>query len=119
VGAWAAGRFPAADNLSDAALGVASALRRPRPAHLRRDSSVERYRATGSRLALRVAMAAGVVAVGRHHDPEIAVFLNFDWYSPQYRSYHTEDELRRWYGEAGFGDVRILPQHVSAIGRAN
>jgi hypothetical protein len=80
---------------------------------------VERYRATGSRLALRVAMAAGVVAVGRHHDPEIAVFLNFDWYSPQYRSYHTEDELRRWYGEAGFGDVRILPQHVSAIGRAN
>lgn len=82
-----------------------------------RDKYVERYRQTGSRWALRVAMAAGAVAVGKHHDPEIAAFLNFDWYSPQYRSYHTEDQLRGWYQEAGFRDVRILPQRVSAIGR--
>ena len=81
-----------------------------------RDRAAARYRATGSRLAYRVAMYAGAVAVGQHRDPEIAAFLNFDWYSPQYRSYHTEDEVAGWYGEAGFEPVTILPQGVSAIG---
>jgi len=82
-----------------------------------RDRYAERYRATGSRLAYRVAMAAGALAVGRHKDPEIAAFLNFDWYSPQYRSYHTEDELRGWFEETGFEPADVLPQRVSAIGR--
>jgi SAM-dependent methyltransferase len=81
-----------------------------------RDHFVERYHATGSRWARRVAMAAGAVAVGRHRDPEIAAFLNFDWYSPQYRSYHTEEQLLGWFQSAGFSDVRILPQRVSGIG---
>ncbi len=80
-----------------------------------RDRYAERYRATGSRFAYRVAMAAGALAVGRHKDPEIAAFLNFDWYSPQYRSYHTEEQLRGWYREAGFEETRILPQRVSGI----
>ena len=83
-----------------------------------RDKYAERYRATGSRLAFQIAMAAGALAVGRHHDREIAAFLNFDWYSPQYRSYHTEEQLRGWYQEADFADVRILPQRVSGIGQA-
>lgn len=83
-----------------------------------RDHYAERYRATGSRFAWRMAMIAGAAAVGRHHDPEIAAFLNFDWYSPQYRSYHTEEELRGWYREAGFKDMRILPQRVSGIGES-
>jgi SAM-dependent methyltransferase/uncharacterized protein YbaR (Trm112 family) len=83
-----------------------------------RDDYAERYRATGSRLAYRIAMAAGALAVGRHKDPEIAAFLNFDWYSPQYRSYHTESELRSWFDELGFRDVRILPQRVSGIAHA-
>jgi SAM-dependent methyltransferase/uncharacterized protein YbaR (Trm112 family) len=82
-----------------------------------RDRYAERYRATGSRLAYRLAMAAGALAVGRHRDPEIAAFLNFDWYSPQYRSYHTEHQLRSWYLEAGFDPPTLLPQRVSGIGR--
>ncbi len=81
-----------------------------------RDRAAARHQATGSRIARRVAVYAGLVAVGRHRDPEIAAFLNFDWYSPQYRSYHTEAELERWYNEAGFDSIRILPQRVSAIG---
>ncbi len=81
-----------------------------------RDHAAARHQATGSRIARRVAAYAGSVAVGRHRDPEIAAFLNFDWYSPQYRSYHTEGELERWYSEAGFDSIRILPQRVSAIG---
>jgi len=80
-----------------------------------RDRAAARYQATGSRLACRVAAYAGLVAVGRHRDPEIAAFLNFDWYSPQYRSYHTEEELTRWFHEAGFDDARILPQPVSGV----
>src|SRR5713226_5675062 len=82
-----------------------------------RDRAAAYHQATGSRLARRVAAYAGSVAVGRHRDPEIAAFLNFDWYSPQYRSYHTEAELEGWYREAGFDvGVRILPQRVSGIG---
>jgi SAM-dependent methyltransferase/uncharacterized protein YbaR (Trm112 family) len=82
-----------------------------------RDRYAEKYRATGSRWAYRIAMCAGALAVGRHRDPEIAAFLNFDWYSPQYRSYHTEEELQRWFDEAGFSSVQSLPQRVSGIAR--
>jgi hypothetical protein len=56
-------------------------------------------------------------AVGAHSDPEIAAFLNFDWYSPQYRSYHSEDELMGWFREAHYADVRVLPQRTSGIAR--
>ena len=80
-----------------------------------RDRAAARHQATGSRIAWRVASYAGTVAIGHHRDPEIAAFLNFDWYSPQYRSYHTEEELTHWFHEAGFSDVRILPQRVSGI----
>jgi SAM-dependent methyltransferase len=81
-----------------------------------RDRAAARYRATGSRLAYWVAMGTGAVAVGQHRNPEIAAFLNFDWYSPQYRSYHTEEELAAWYLEAGFQPATLLPQRVSGIG---
>lgn len=82
-----------------------------------RDRAAARYQATGSRLAYQIAKYTGAVTVGQHRDPEIAAFLNFDWYSPQYRSYHTEEEVAAWYHEAGFSDVHLLPQRVSAIGR--
>lgn len=81
-----------------------------------RDRAAARHQATQSRLAYLIAKYAGAVAVGRHRDPEIAAFLNFDWYSPQYRSYHLEEEVEQWYREAGFDNVRILPQRVSAVG---
>src|SRR6266404_9694157 len=80
-----------------------------------RDRAAARHQATGSRIAWRVASYAGTVAIGHHRDPEIAAFLNFDWYSPQYRSYHTEEEVERWYREAGFVRLRMLPQRVSAV----
>jgi SAM-dependent methyltransferase/uncharacterized protein YbaR (Trm112 family) len=81
-----------------------------------RDRAVVRHQATGSKLSFQIAKYAGAVAVGSHKDPEIAAFLNFDWYSPQYRSYHSEEELAQWYLEAGCENVRMLPQRVSAIG---
>ena len=81
-----------------------------------RDRATARYQATGSRLAYQIAQYTGAVAVGQHSDPAIAALLNFDWYAPQYRSDHTEEEIAAWYHEAGCGDVRLLPQRVSAIG---
>jgi uncharacterized protein YbaR (Trm112 family)/trans-aconitate methyltransferase len=69
---------------------------------------------TGRRLLAR---SINLVAVGEHVNPEIAAFLNFDWYSPPFRSRHTVTELEEWYREAGFATPRILPVEVSAIGR--
>ncbi len=65
----------------------------------------------------RVALAKfyALFAVGGHTEPKIAEFLNFDWYSPQYRSYHSEEELLRWFPEEGFGNVTILPMRTSGI----
>ena len=64
-----------------------------------------------------LARTLNLIAVGEHVDPQIAAFLNFDWYSPPYRFRHTEDEVREWYSTAGFGEPRLLPVRVSAIGR--
>jgi GT2 family glycosyltransferase/uncharacterized protein YbaR (Trm112 family)/SAM-dependent methyltransferase len=63
----------------------------------------------------RLAQLLALFAVGGHTDKKIAEFLNFDWYSPQYRSYHSEDELLRWFPEEGLGNVTILPMRTSGI----
>jgi SAM-dependent methyltransferase len=59
------------------------------------------------------------VAVGEHDDPSIAAFLNFDWYSPPYRSRHVPEELDEWFQAAGFSEPRFLPVDLSAIARAD
>ena len=33
----------------------------------------------------------------------------FDWWSPRYQSHHTPEQVRRWFVEEGFDDVRELP----------
>ena len=63
----------------------------------------------------RLAQFLALFAVGAHPEQKLAEFLNFDWYSPQYRSYHSEDELLRWFPEEGFADVTILPMRTSGM----
>lgn len=63
-----------------------------------------------------LARVLGLVAVGNHWDARIAAFLNFDWYSPPFRSRHTQAELRGWYEQAGLARIDVLPEPVSAIG---
>jgi GT2 family glycosyltransferase/uncharacterized protein YbaR (Trm112 family)/SAM-dependent methyltransferase len=63
----------------------------------------------------RLAQFLALFAVGGHTDRKIAEFLNFDWYSPQYRSYHSEDELLQWFPQEGFEGVTILPMRTSGI----
>ena len=77
-----------------------------------------RMRNRGGMVSNGVARMLSAVAVGEHLDPGIAAFLNFDWYSPPYRSRHTEAELAEWYSRVGFDEPRMLQLPVSAFGRA-
>jgi SAM-dependent methyltransferase len=36
-----------------------------------------------------------------------SVMINYDWYSPVYRSRHTEEEVRKWCAEAGLEVVNM------------
>lgn len=76
-----------------------------------------RMRQRGGPVRLGLARMISAVAVGDHLDPGIAAFLNFDWYSPPFRSRHTVEELVEWFREAGFEAPRLLPVPVSGIGR--
>lgn len=44
------------------------------------------------------------------------VLDTFDWYSPKYQSKHTVEEVRGWFEEAGFMDVKECEIPVSVRG---
>jgi SAM-dependent methyltransferase len=71
----------------------------------------------GGPLRRGLARVLSFVAVGEHDDPGIGAFLNFDWYSPPYRSRHVAEELHEWSRTAGFSEPRFLPVDLSAIAR--
>lgn len=50
-----------------------------------------------------------IVNFSAHPDEENRVCDTFDWYAPQYQHHHTEDELKTWFREAGFEDLKVLP----------
>ena len=50
-----------------------------------------------------------VVNFSNHPDWVLRVCDNYDWYAPQYQSHHTVAELKRWFEEEGFTDLRELP----------
>ena len=41
----------------------------------------------------------------------------FDWYSPQYQSKHTYEEVFRWFEECELGDVQVLFEPIALRGR--
>jgi SAM-dependent methyltransferase len=45
-----------------------------------------------------------------HADPLWRVLDTFDWYSPRFQWKHDEREVRRWFEELGFSDVRRMPE---------
>lgn len=73
---------------------------------------------SGGSMRRGLARLLSFVAVGEHDDPRIAAFLNFDWYSPPYRSRHVAEELQEWFRVSGFAEPRFLPVDLSAIARA-
>lgn len=56
-----------------------------------------------------------VANFSNHPDWTLRVCDNFDWYAPRYQSHHTLEELKRWFAEEGFVDLRELPP--ARIGR--
>ncbi len=77
-----------------------------------RPESLERWCRFGARLG-------GIPVVNRtlnkvvnfsaHPSWENRVCDTFDWYAPEHQHHHTVDELRHWFEQAGFGDLRVLP----------
>ena len=49
-----------------------------------------------------------VVNFSNHPQWEVRLCDTFDWYSPRYQSHHTSGELRGWFEEEGFAEVREL-----------
>jgi len=60
-----------------------------------------------------------VFMIFMHEDPHWRVLGTFDWYAPRYQWLHEEAEVKRWYEELGFEDVRRQPERnmVSVRGR--
>jgi hypothetical protein len=43
-----------------------------------------------------------------HKNWRVRLQENFDWFSPQYQSHHTKEEVLDWFNEAKLGDISIL-----------
>ena len=50
-----------------------------------------------------------IVNFSAHPNYENRVCDTFDWYAPQFQYHHTVEELCRWYEEAGFVNLKVLP----------
>lgn len=48
-----------------------------------------------------------VFPVNRQPDPEARVLDTLDWYSPQYQSKHTYEQVFRWFESCGLGNLTV------------
>jgi SAM-dependent methyltransferase len=64
-----------------------------------------------------VGTLAQVLQASGSPDDEECVSDTFDWHTPQFRSYHTADEVRGWFERAGFEVVWTGAFPVSMRGR--
>ena len=58
-----------------------------------------------------------VVRVSTSLNDEECISDTFDWHCPQYRSYHTDDEVAGWFREEGFAVNRVGEFITSVRGR--
>ena len=56
-----------------------------------------------------------VLATVEHPDPLWRVLDTFDWYSPRYQWLHDETEVRRWFTDLGFEDVKTNAQPMVCV----
>jgi SAM-dependent methyltransferase len=54
-----------------------------------------------------------IVNFSAHPNRENRLCDTFDWYAPKYQHHHTVEELRMWFQDAGFEDLRVLPPEKS------
>ncbi|MGH7127563.1 MAG: methyltransferase domain-containing protein, partial [Planctomycetaceae bacterium] len=50
-----------------------------------------------------------VVNFSAHPDPQNRLCDTFDWYAPESQHHHTLEELRGWFRDAGYVDLKVLP----------
>jgi SAM-dependent methyltransferase len=55
--------------------------------------------------------------VSLHSSASMRVLDTFDWYSPDYQSKHTYEEVFRWFESAGLEDLRVMHEPISVRGR--
>jgi SAM-dependent methyltransferase len=58
-----------------------------------------------------------VFPVNRNPNRQWRVLDTFDWYSPQYQSKHTYEEVFRWFESCGMEDLHVVEVPVSVHGR--
>jgi SAM-dependent methyltransferase len=58
-----------------------------------------------------------VFPVNRNPNREWRVLDTFDWYSPQYQSKHTYEEVFRWFESCGMEDLHVGGMPISVHGR--
>jgi 2-polyprenyl-3-methyl-5-hydroxy-6-metoxy-1,4-benzoquinol methylase len=54
-----------------------------------------------------------VVNFSAHPSYENRVCDTFDWWAPRFQYHHTVEELKRWFTEAGFSQLKELPPEKS------
>jgi SAM-dependent methyltransferase len=57
-----------------------------------------------------------VFPVNRHRDPEVRVLDTLDWYSPQYQSKHTYEQVFRWFESCGLEGLTVGNSPVGVRG---
>jgi SAM-dependent methyltransferase len=58
-----------------------------------------------------------VLPVNRNPNRQWRVLDTFDWYSPQYQSKHTYEEVFRWFESCGMVDLHVAGVPISVHGR--
>lgn len=59
---------------------------------------------------LRSSRLEKVFFIFMHEDAAWRTIGTFDWYSPRFQWLHTEDEVKRWFRDLGFDDVKRMPE---------
>jgi hypothetical protein len=55
--------------------------------------------------------------VNRQPDPQARILDTFDWYSPEYQSKHTYEEVFRWFESCALEDLHVGEIPISIRGR--
>ena len=58
-----------------------------------------------------------LLPVNRNPNPAWRVLDTFDWYSPEYQSKHTYEQVFRWFESCGLENVRVLEEPIAVSGR--
>jgi SAM-dependent methyltransferase len=58
-----------------------------------------------------------VFPVNRHPNPEMRVLDTFDWYSPEYQSKHTYEQVFRWFEDSGLEDLTVGELSIGVRGK--